>query len=694
MKQTFLLLFTIFAGLLAGIAYRLYGQWTGEASVWGVIVPSMVAALSLAWLTRRWVGGRGCAALAVLCAVMAFSMFGHTVQMVHDWTFLSLKINLTYREWWLFVLNHAMMWFVPLAFTLVYIWRCNAIPRGRMTAFVGACVGLILARLMVGRMSTTLLIDICLVGLLLSAPAWLAAELRGKWTRGSAFVLAVVLLVGWYFTSRSAPQELLRDVNPFATIATRDLLYTGIGTEGVTLREGRLLRRVGFDTASSFASQLIPTLLKPQTNARIAVRLLAGGEALPTYDVNELKGQYDALYVELPPAWVTSERDYFGTAALDAALTHLFQDGVLVYAMDARCLDARMMMERVAILRQRFGNVQLWMTGRDQWQLVASRSPITTDFVAVSTLLDRPELAHALFAAEIDTAISLFSCFIAEASALDKALAEPISPEIRPRESTLARKLLFDGIGSQRLSKEFEPFRDYEMSWVKVPTESGEDLRAVLKVLQTARHLAIEGKLKEASEMNPCDPYLLGLADREISNARAWEKLAEHEKAIASYLSAFAIAKPSLIDVLAAASIVEETRTPERAELLYKLAHDLAPDNMAYLFQYMSFLKNRKQYVKAQQIADRVVCLAGSLDLATRAMLFSAQMVVQQGRVKEGLETARQLAEAAQTSVDKDYFILAYAQLLIDTGSPVLGINVKRHYAAYHELLPQKEERK
>lgn len=130
---------------------------------------------------------------------------------------------------------------------------------------------------------------------------WGFSAYQRIWTKCALVLLMLMLGAGWYFGSFRSARELLTDVNPFAPIAARDNLYTGEGTEGVTLREGRVLRVARLDRASRTASQLIPVLLKPNASARIAVRPQADDPILPTFETGQLKGLYDALWVELPP---------------------------------------------------------------------------------------------------------------------------------------------------------------------------------------------------------------------------------------------------------------------------------------------------------------------------------------------------------------------------------------------------------
>lgn len=693
-RRSLLFLFSLFSALLLGLAARLYGLWTGGMPLWPVTLPALSLGFCMAYGIARLAAGRAgpktCATLGTLVAVAAFAAFGDTEAMVKTWTFLSMRVGLTYGAWHGFVLRQAILWVTPVAFALPFLWHRNGIQHGKLTVFAGSCVGLILARLLAGRVPTVSLFDLCLAGMSLSAPLWLAAECSRRWAKSLAFALAALLLFGWYFLSNRTGLELLSGVNPFATIAARDSLYAGVGTSGVALRDGRVVRAVGLDEASCLASQLIPAILRPTPKARIAVRPQAGAPALPSYETGALKGLYDALWVELPPAWLPEEADYFGAAALDAALGHLREDGLLIYALDARALDAHMLLERLGALRTRLPHAQLWMTGINQWQIVASRKPITTDFAAVADLLDRPEVSTALAAANLLSPVFLLpSCVSATPSAIEAALQEPIPPRIPHREHRHARALLFDGLGGRRLLADFAGVYDAEMPWVTVPDATASETRQILLALREARRKAMLGDYREASRGNPTDPFLLGLADRELRAARDLEKLAEHRQALQGYARAFALAQPGLPAVLEAAAVARKAGQPERAAPFYRLAGELAPDALPYLIQYADFLFESNRYAEAEALARRIVKASRTPADIASSRFFEARCIARQkGREAEGLRMARLIAATVDGKGEKDRYVPAYGQLLIDLGRFVDGVSVKRHYQAYGELLP------
>ncbi len=690
----FLFTLTCCAALLLGVATKVFGLWTGAMPTFPTLVPALAVGFAAAWACGKWlptrVGSKVCAGLSLAAAIVAFTIFGDTDALVRQWTLLSMRIGLTYDHWHAFVVKQAWLWLAPLAVLIPFVWSRNRVPHGRLTAFCGACVGLIAARCLAGRVTTVLLLDIALAGMLLAAPLWWVAECRTRWAKGGLFALTLILLVGWYYGSRHTAYELIGSVNPFATIAARDTSYLGTGSSGVALREGRVVRTVGQDEAAMLAAELVPALLKPAPNARIAARLQAGSPQVTTYETTTLKGLYDALLVELPPAWMAEEADYFKSAALESALTHLNDAGVLVYAMDARALDGRMVMERLGILRERLPHVQLWMTGVNQWQLVASRQPITTELSAITALMDRPDVAAALTRVRVAAPIFLLpSCITADFAAAEAALRDPIEPRIPAREHRHARTLLFDGQGGRRLLADFAQIYEAEMAWVTVSDETASEMRQILQTLRAARRKAMLGDFADAARNNPYDPFLLGLADRELRAGRDAEKLAEHEQALTFYGRAFALAQPSLEALLEAATIAQATGKADRAEPFYELAREIAPNDPSYLVQHATFLFRAARYAEAEALVKQVVARATTAQEIASARFFEARCIAHQAaREAEGLALARLIATTVQSQEDKDRYIPAYGQLLIDVGKLVEGLKVKQHYQAYNELLP------
>lgn len=697
-----LFLFSLFATLLAGTAAPVYVQWTGGLPLWPIVLPFAVMGGTAAWLIRRYVkrfwGDKCSAILVVLSAMVAFSAFGDTANDVNVWRLLALKIGLEYSTWHQFVFGEAVQWFGWVAFIIPFLWVSIMKPRARLSTFSGACCGMILARIFSGILSPVGIYDVALAGVLLSATLLLFAFCKGRIAQSVTVILAILLLGGWYFGSQRATEELLQEVHPFAPIAARDGVYTGEKLEGFRFKDGRVVWTDGLDIASRTASHLLPSLFFPSATARIAIRAQDGVALNPVAQTGPLKGQYQAIWVELPPAWTAEERDYYGRSALQTALEHLTNDGILIYENDAHALDARMLMERIKVLQKHFSEVQLWMTDRNHWQLVASRVPLSIDTAALSVLLDRPEMEATFAKANLETPLHLLPCcFVAETKRLEEFLSEPIKATICRGSAGMARQLLFDGVGGKRLEEAFRPYYDMEMPWVKVPDAIASEMRMVLSGLRSARILALQGEYVQASQANPTDPYLQSLADRECFTARSFEQMAEHDKALKLYATAFTIARPRVADVLEAAKIAQTSGDLQRAAPFYSLAVSLAPTSPDVLMAQAQWQFDATNYAAAEKSARDALANIERPELypdETASVMFfiSRAVACQPNRSEEGLSLARAVILSTETAELKARFVPLYGQMLIEAGKPVLGVRVKRHWEAYRELLPVSQD--
>lgn len=694
LRLTLIFIYSLTAAFHLGLLTRLYSQWTGGFLLLPTLLFSLLAGFGLTALVNRFAdrffGAKTAAWLAFAGAFLAFWSFGDTVSLVKEWNLLSLRINLTYDDWSAFAIRRGILWFAPLCAIFPFLWQRNETPRGKLTVFVSAMVGLILVQLIGGVIPVRWLIDGALLILLLTSAGWIGATCTRLRTKGLSCAFALLLLAGWYFGTQRTPYDLRADVNPFAPIAKRDCLYTGLGTEDVTLKEGRLLRRKGIDRSSLTASQLIPVLLKPSVQARIACRAEADDPILKRFETGKLKGLYDALWIEVPPAWLPAEQDYFRAAALEAVSTHLAQDGVVIYHLDIRPLDLRMLLTRALILQQHFPHVQIWQTAPAQWQLVASRKPVTASIEALSALAERSEITPLLYANRLESPIPLLACcLVSDLNTLTQELADPITPRLPRRASRAARKVLFDRDNVSRISRDMADRIDAEMPWVQLPNGLEAEFSSILLTLREGRRLALKGSYKEAAAINPADPYLLALSDREILTARDWERLAEYDKALQSYASAFQLATPDLRVVLEAARVARQTASPERARPFYRLAGEIAPDSLVYLEQYAKYLLEMKEPAEAERIATSALVLTSETEMTPLRFFIARCMALQPAKKAQGLALARRIAASAATAEDRARYIPAYGQLLIDAGELVEGVKVKRHFTAYGELLPK-----
>ena len=704
MHKTFLsglFLFAFASALLTGFGTALFDRWTCGAALWPAVIPPAVMGFALVRLLRGRVGAKTCAALSFICVLLAFAAFGSTEKTVHDWLLLPKRIGLTYGDWYRTILGYALLWIAPGALFLPFLLFRNGAEdpkRGKLAVFFAACSGLILARIGVAKVPSHILLDIALNGMLFGSLLLIFAICgKNRLLRISFAFFAVLLLLASYFGTRHAALDPMTTVHPFAVTAARDVFYQGIGSRDVVLKDGRVVYAVGIDEAARTASQLLPLLLRPQPSARIAARPAVGAPRIPTYETGELKGLYDAIWVDVPPAWIAGERDYFGTTALHSVTDHLKEDGLLIYVLDARALDSLSFMIRYKALNAVFPYIQIWMTGLNDWQLVASRKPITLSFPAMASLMERPGVVALLESVGIPAPIYLLpSCIASDTKKILGALEKDIPSKLPRFSATAGRRLLFDGAGSRRLLKDFASVYEDEMPWIDIPAEIRSDVNPILASLRAARKEAMNGKPAEASRLNPNDTFLMGMYDRDISSARSLEKLADHGNALRFYASAFGYVRPKLHDVLDAANIAHRSVSPAKAEPFYTLAERLSPDSPLFLTQYAAFLYETKRFKRAEDLGRRILKQSvGTADNA-RSRFFIARCIAQQpGRMDEGVKMGRfvteMMAEDPKTAAD---FVNAYGNMLIECGRALDGVAVKRHFRAYGKLLPAPLEKK
>lgn len=715
MNLALLFLFPFAATLFAATANAILALLTCHYPIfWTILVPAGAAGCGgalLCALIRRYFprfNARFAPTLGyLLCfavAALAFLALGKTESLRHVWNELSIAAirpgaeALTYAQWKQIVHRLAMLWLFPATALVPLLWGlAKGRARGRLALFFGACCGLIFGHLLIGCVPTRWLLQATLGLMIVLPPLCLGIDLptaffpKRRWLRLACLPLAIPALLFWLKAPRYAKAELLTDESPFALIAARDYIYTPRETQGLTFREGRLIRAEGRDLATHTVAQLIPFLLKPVPGARIAIRSQSQDALLPMAETGKLKGLYDAIFIELPPAWLPEEADFFGSSALGTVQAFLKPDGLLVYALDTRSLTAAMMLERISLLEKRFPHLQIWCTGRYNWQIVASQTPITCDYNALATLLDREEVTQALYRAGLEPSLALLSCFLIDhAPKLRQALQVPVAEKIPRGEAQVARENLFQHDNAKDFCAGFADQIDNNLPWLTLSAEDAECIREDLLRYREARRLTLTGSLAEAAMLNTCDPFLAGLADRELITARDWEKLGNYRAALASYDNAFRLTlRPKRADLLAAAKVALYAGAPEKALLFYETAIELYPEDLHSLSQYANFLYDHQAYADAERIAKRALPLQSDPAQRNNLCFFLAKAIAHQpGRAAEGHDVARAIAQAAETPEDKEAYIIAYADLLIETGEPIRGVNTKRYFAAYKTLLP------
>lgn len=435
------------------------------------------------------------------------------------------------------------------------------------------------------------------------------------------------------------------------------------------------------DAIPRLASQTIPLLLKPQEDARIAVLPLNTTTcAYSHYATLPLNGTYDALWVEFPVISPMVLEEPFTSATIQPYLPFLKADGVLVLDFNARSLNTQRLLTRIQVLKADFPNIQLWMTGQNRWQLVASKQPITTSYEAIATLLDREVVAMPMLQANITTPFELLSsCFTADAIPL---MVETPLPFDAPCDGRL-------------LLQDFSGCYDPTMPWVITPEEGKDLYDEILGAFRLARRLAYAKEFKEAVKLNAHDPYLLGLAEHERINAKLLVKLGKIDAALNSYNLSFTYAEPMLVDLLAAANIALLSGQPEKAKPYFELASTFPKDDPGYVFylkDYFKYLEALGQKNEAENIAIELAMNAET-DEDRRFYQFEAARICATfpEREEEALARAKRILDSTPDGPERLQRIQAYADLMKQTYRVQEGILMGLYLKEHGCLIPDEE---
>lgn len=382
-QRTGLILFAFGVALLMGTLYRICALWFGGIPTWPILCLVGGIGLLSGWLLRAVSSFRLDKIAAIGCLIVTFFLFWDVQAICDFWTGLYHQVTpLTYTQWLRTVVIHMLLWLAPPMLWVTFAWvRAKHLPRGRLSLFVSMCIGIIFTHFLITRIATAFLILIALLlmaeGLFLICSSTLKkATLRRRLTL--IMPLLGILLIGASpvvyktvtakETSHSpAVPELLR-FYPFAPIAAGDLtLPLAPPSAAYIQKHGAYLRTdKAEDLATLAVSQQLATILKPASDARRGFRPLVNA-------TEEIKGQYDVLWVEVPPAWQSEERDYFDKGVVKSLLETVNENGYLIYHMDIRPLTLTALLTRAEALALHFPYIQLWVTSETHWQLVASR---------------------------------------------------------------------------------------------------------------------------------------------------------------------------------------------------------------------------------------------------------------------------------------------------------------------------------
>lgn len=439
------------------------------------------------------------------------------------------------------------------------------------------------------------------------------------------------------------------------------------------------------DAIPRFASQTIPLLLKPSIESRIVALPLSGLScAYGIYELPPLKGSYDAIWIEMPALPKACKEETFTSATIAPYLAYLKADGVLILDFNARTLNTTRLLTRIAVLKATFPSIQLWMTGQNRWQLVASKAPITTSYEAIATLLDREAVATPMFQAGLESPFNLLSsCFTSD--------AVPLTVDTMPP---------FDAPCDGRyLLQDFIDCYDATMPWVATPTEGKDLYDEILGAFRLSRRKAYDKDFKGASELNAYDPYLIGLAQNERLNAKYLVKLGKIDAALNAYNLSFTYAAPLISDVLDAADIAMLSGDPTRAKPYYELASviakDLSPEDPSYtlyLKEHLKYLEATGAKQEAEDLAIRLA-IAATTPEERRFYQFEAARICATfpDREDEAIARAKRVLDATPEGDERRARIQAYADLMKLTYRVQEGILIGLYVKKHGTLLPEEE---
>lgn len=432
------------------------------------------------------------------------------------------------------------------------------------------------------------------------------------------------------------------------------------------------------DTIPTIASKMIPHLLKTHPESNIHYLPF---EEVSTFDPATLPaGSLDSLWVEFPPLPKNALRETFTPADIERFKPLFKADGILVCDFNARTLNTTRLLTRIRVIKEQFKVVQLWMTGQNRWQVVASDTPITTQLEAITALLDQPNITEALIQNNIPSPIFLLSsCYTADATVL----------QVEGEENFMAK---CDG---RYMIPDFIGCYDAAMPWVVTPNDEEQIYDKILMAMREGRRLAYAKEFSEAIKHNPHDPYLLGLADHERLHASYLMKVGMVDAALSSYNRSFTYAEPALTTVLEAAEVALSTGDPTRAQPYYDLAANFPKDHPAYplyLRQYLKYLEATGNKLKAEQTAIQLA-IAAEDPVERRFYQFEAARIISTlpERADEGIERAKRVLLQTPEGAERQQRIQAYADLMKNTYRIQEGIKTSLYFKAHGTLIPESE---
>lgn len=375
--------------ILVGTLYQILLLWSGELTLWPIASCGLLLGLLFAWLCRRYETSIIEKVLAILyIASMLFSFWDiNALQM--QWQSFVTSHELTFSSWIIKILWFTISWLsLPLGL-ITFLWVRNTQPKGRLSIFMATCIGLITANIFTGHTSTTLLILFALYLMLGGICIICLSTLESQKLRQRYITVTHLLIFGLlactpmirqgFFKSedgyklKNLPEPL--QFYPFAPIAAKDvtLPFVPPNTHYQNFHGAYIRTDNPEDIDTLDNSQQLAYFLQPATNARRGFRPLVNA-------TEDIKGVYDVLWVEVPPAWQSTERDYFDDGVVRSLLKNIDDKGCLIYHIDIRPLTLEALLTRAEALSAHFPYIELWRTSSYAYQLVAKRTQAPTEF--------------------------------------------------------------------------------------------------------------------------------------------------------------------------------------------------------------------------------------------------------------------------------------------------------------------------
>lgn len=370
--------------LLVGTLYRVCELWSGGLPIWPILLIASSIGLLSGWLSQRRTTFRIDQIIAVGYTLLTLILFWDLQSILDDWGAFFQQSSITYSQWLQTIITQSTLWLAPPILWMTFAWiRDKQQPKGRLSIFITACIGIIFTHFLVGRVASAILLLTALLLMVEGTILLCLSTLNNENIRKKSMVILPLLGLVLIIFSPTIYRNITKDrfnreqmpdllhFYPFAPIAACNF-KTPLTPPSPTYiqKQGAYLRTNEKEAQATLeVSQQLATILKPNRGARRGFRPLINAK-------EDIKGQYDVLWVEVPPAWQSEERDYFDKGVVKSLLNTVNENGYLIYHIDIRPLTLEALLTRAEALAVHFPHIQLWVTSSTHWQLVAARKAL------------------------------------------------------------------------------------------------------------------------------------------------------------------------------------------------------------------------------------------------------------------------------------------------------------------------------